>query len=641
MSQSSGAGPTSPAVQPSQTASASSAPRQDASAQAAGYEAEIAAIEDDLLGEIERLRREAAQRERALIAERDAYRAQLQFATDTKAWRASVAYWQARERGLPGALSLGGQLVTYLLRVGYHLGAPYPLRRDLWYRRHTGKSYQRYYRMLGASEAASATPQSSAADPASVRKAVGPDVLYFPAHSWEASDAGQRRLAGQFARAGQRCRWLNPQLATAPAGEVGEAAARLVDADASVRGMARVSIEEVTLPGDGSDITVKPVVRRTALRHALAALTRYCFAQDLREVVCVVQHPGWAPLVEALRHRYGWKVIYDLADDHADGVADQEQSAAPLGVPLQAVLAGSDLIIASAPAQREWLLAQGIAALPPIALVTEQMDAGALGDRVRQLYGRATIIVVTYRNFDKTWLMLKSVLEKTRYPNYEVLLVDNGGEPAFQQYARAMEERFPGVVRCIFNGANLGFAGGNNVGLRAAPDSDYLVLLNDDVIVTAGWLGGLLRYLDDPQVGLVGPVTNSCGNEACIAVDYSDIAQVDDFARRYTQAHDGVSFDIAVLAMYCLAMRQQTVAALGELDERFRTGMFEDDDYAVRARNAGYRIVCAEDVYVHHFGRSSFSKMTEEAHAQLFDANRKLFEQKWGTTWRPHKYREG
>src|SRR6185437_7423645 len=244
-------------------------------------------------------------------------------------------------------------------------------------------------------------------------------------------------------------------------------------------------------------------------------------------------------------------------------------------------------------------------------------------------------------NLEKTRLMLKSVLEKTRYPSYEVLLVDNGGEPAIQQYARAMEERFPGVVRCIFNGENLGFAGGNNVGLRAAPDSDYLVLLNDDVVVTAGWLGGLLRYLDDPQVGLVGPVTNSCGNEACIAVDYSDIAQVDDFARRYTQAHDGVSFDIAVLAMYCLAMRQQTVAALGELDERFRTGMFEDDDYAVRAHNAGYRVVCAEDVYVHHFGRSSFNKMTEEAHAQLFDANRSLFEQKWGTTWRPHKYREG
>ncbi|HKT37528.1 MAG TPA: glycosyltransferase, partial [Ktedonobacterales bacterium] len=199
----------------------------------------------------------------------------------------------------------------------------------------------------------------------------------------------------------------------------------------------------------------------------------------------------------------------------------------------------------------------------------------------------------------------------------------------------------PATVRCIFNAENLGFAGANNVGLRAAQDSEYVVLLNDDVIVTPGWLGALLRYLDDPQIGLVGTVTNAAGNEARVPVDYSATDGIDAFARAYTQAHDGVSFDIQALAMYCLALRQRTVAALGELDERFRVGMFEDDDYAMRARAAGYRVVCAEDVFVHHFGRSSFGKLSEEAHAQLFAANRAVFERKWGVTWQPHKYREG
>ncbi len=299
-----------------------------------------------------------------------------------------------------------------------------------------------------------------------------------------------------------------------------------------------------------------------------------------------------------------------------------------------------DLVIASAPDQREWLGRQG-APEAHVAVVGGAEDEDVLAGAVTSLYGRATIIIVTYRNLDKTRLTVKSVLEKTRYPNYEILLVDNGGEPDIQQYARDMAERFPNVVRCIFNEKNLGFAGGNNVGLRAAPESEYIVLLNDDVIVSPGWLGGLLRYLDDPHIGLVGPVTNSAGNEARIAVDYSDIAEVDAFARRYTFAHDGVNFDIPVLAMYCMAARRRTIDELGELDERFRMGMFEDDDYAVRARNAGYRVVCAEDVYVHHFGRSSFGKMSEEAHDKIFAANRALFERKWGTTWSPHKYREG
>ena len=84
------AGQTNDATGPTSDAAMSSSqpPPQDAERVAPraldpAYEAEIAAIEDDLLAEIARVQREAAERERTLIAERDAYRAQLQFATDT------------------------------------------------------------------------------------------------------------------------------------------------------------------------------------------------------------------------------------------------------------------------------------------------------------------------------------------------------------------------------------------------------------------------------------------------------------------------------------------------------------------------------------------------------------------------------
>lgn len=601
-------------------APADTQPAQALAALERQYEAEIAAIEDDLLGEIERTRQAAAERERALIAERDDARAQLAFATDTKAWRTSLTYWRARERGLPGAFWLAGQLAAYLARVGYHLGVPYPLRRDLWYRRHTGKSYRRYFRMLGAAEA-SARAEAAASplgDPATVRKAVGPDVLYFPTLAWDATPASERRVALSLAETGRRCLWVNPRLAVRSA------------PDAMARPVGDGEIEELTLPGYGGDVATQRVFRRSALRRALAALTSSCYERDLREVVCVVRHHGWAPLVDELRRRYGWKVVYDLTGDaHEDDAL------------IGRMPASGDLALTDAPTQRERLQAQGLrAALIPADGAGEHA-ASALDAALRSLYGHVTIIIVTYRNLDKTRLTLKSVLEKTRYPNYDVLLVDNGGQPDILAYTREMTERFPGVVRSIVNAENLGFAGGNNVGLRAAKDSDIIVLLNDDVLVTPGWLGGLARYLADKRVGMVGPVTNSCGNEARITVDYSDTAEVDAFARRYTREHEGVSFDIPMLAMYCVAMRQEVVTEIGELDERFRLGMFEDDDYAVRVHSAGYRLVCAEDVYAHHFGSSSFGKLSEEQQTSLFEANRALFEQKWKTTWRPHKYREG
>jgi GT2 family glycosyltransferase len=75
------------------------------------------------------------------------------------------------------------------------------------------------------------------------------------------------------------------------------------------------------------------------------------------------------------------------------------------------------------------------------------------------------------------------------------------------------------------------------------------------------------------------------------------------------------------------------------LDEAFSIGMFEDDDYALRIRQAGYRVVCAEDVFVHHYGSSSFKKLPKDQYVALFDRNKAIFERKWGRPWAPHKYR--
>jgi GT2 family glycosyltransferase len=138
---------------------------------------------------------------------------------------------------------------------------------------------------------------------------------------------------------------------------------------------------------------------------------------------------------------------------------------------------------------------------------------------------------------------------------------------------------------------------------------------------------------------MIGPVTNSSGNESRIEVDYPSIAEMETFAERYTSAHFGQTFDIRMLALFCVAMRRSTVEQVGPLDERFGIGMFEDDDYALRVRQLGLRIVCAEDVFVHHWGRASFSRLDDATYRALFEENRRKFEAKWGQAWEPHQAR--
>jgi hypothetical protein len=108
-------------------------------------------------------------------------------------------------------------------------------------------------------------------------------------------------------------------------------------------------------------------------------------------------------------------------------------------------------------------------------------------------------------------------------------------------------------------------------------------------------------------------------------------------AARRAVEHAAVAFDIGVATLFCAAMRRDVFDQVGVLDERFEIGLFEDDDYSERVRAAGYRVVCAEDAFVHHFGEATFGELVPTGrYGELFRANKARFEEKWAVTWQSH-----
>ncbi|MGO4321468.1 glycosyltransferase [Pseudomonas sp. KB_12] len=253
------------------------------------------------------------------------------------------------------------------------------------------------------------------------------------------------------------------------------------------------------------------------------------------------------------------------------------------------------------------------------------------------LYDKVSIVLVTHNNLNLTIQCVNSILRNTTWPNYQLIVVDNGSEDDTGDYLERLRQEVP-TAKVILNPDNRGFAAANNQGLREA-DGDILLLLNNDTVVPDGWLDPLVRHLRDPSIGLVGPVTNAVGNEAKIEVSYTDIQQMQDFSDGYTKAHKGQSFDISMLAMFCVAFRRGILEEVGYLDEAFGIGMFEDDDYSRRVQAAGYRTVCAEDAFIHHYGQASFRKLIASGEYQaLWDKNQAYFESKWGA-WQAHVHR--
>ena len=86
-------------------------------------------------------------------------------------------------------------------------------------------------------------------------------------------------------------------------------------------------------------------------------------------------------------------------------------------------------------------------------------------------------------------------------------------------------------------------------------------------------------------------------------------------------------------------MRRDVYLKVGKLDEAFGRGFFEDDDYCRRIERLGLRVVCAEDVFIHHHLSASFNKLRHQERQDLFEMNKKIYEEKWGE-WIPHSYRK-
>jgi GT2 family glycosyltransferase/glycosyltransferase involved in cell wall biosynthesis len=249
-----------------------------------------------------------------------------------------------------------------------------------------------------------------------------------------------------------------------------------------------------------------------------------------------------------------------------------------------------------------------------------------------------SVIILTHNNWAYTSACLDSVLDLTDYPNLEIIIVDNASTDETRDNLRTFERRDERVT-VVLNDTNVGFAAGNNTGLRLA-HGEFVVLLNNDTVVTRGWVRDLIRPLQlDATAGMAGPLTNAIGNEQKVKPGYGGVGDMHGWSRRFVRERLRHTLEVGNLAFFCVAIRRAVLDEVGLLDEAYGIGFFEDDDYCRRVRQARYKLLVADDVFVHHHLSASFAPRGSEANEALVARNKKLFEERWGP-WRPHRYRD-
>ncbi len=241
-----------------------------------------------------------------------------------------------------------------------------------------------------------------------------------------------------------------------------------------------------------------------------------------------------------------------------------------------------------------------------------------------------SIVVLTWNARAYTERCAASLLVHT-HPRHELIFVDNGSTDGTPQWLQDLARR-ENRVRVILNAENRGFAAGNNQGISAAR-GDHVLLLNNDTVVTPGWLDTLLAALArHPRAGLFGPVTNNISGAqklARVRYDQPTCTGLDRFAASRAVRFAGRTTPLLCAVGFCLLIRRRVIEEIGGLDEGFGQGNYEDTDYCLRAFLADWRALMVEDSFVHHFGSRSFVAGKIDYATQI-ESRFAIFKRKWG-----------
>ncbi len=255
------------------------------------------------------------------------------------------------------------------------------------------------------------------------------------------------------------------------------------------------------------------------------------------------------------------------------------------------------------------------------------VDAPAVGRRIEG-DKLTSIVILTYNGLEHTKRCLASI-KKCTPEEHELIIVDNASTDGTIEFLRGYTEQNASVIA---NKRNRGFAGGMNQGIGMA-HGGVVVLLNNDIVVTEGWLARLHEpFRQFSKCGLVGPMSNFVSGEQLVKdVPYAtgDTEGLHRFAEQWARAHKGQTVPTMRLVGFCLAIHREVIDKIGGFDEQFFPGNYEDDDYCLRAIIAGFEARIARDAFIHHVGHVGFGSDGVDLGTALSD-NRRRFRVKWG-----------
>ena len=241
---------------------------------------------------------------------------------------------------------------------------------------------------------------------------------------------------------------------------------------------------------------------------------------------------------------------------------------------------------------------------------------------------KVAIVILNWNGLDDTLECLCS-LRAIDYPNYEVIIVDNASEDGD---VKVIEAKHGHWIHVIKNKRNLGFAEGNNIGIRYAlkQDADYVLLLNNDTTVSPSFLNKMVDAArSDDEIAILIPTIYDYDVPDTIQSQMRKIGWYGPPGATIRLQNSKRLVDVEIALGTCMLIKRETVERIGLLSSDYFLQV-EDTDYSVRTQRQGFRIVCVPQATIWHKGSASLNKVPAEK-LGYFTRNRFLLRAKYAT----------
>lgn len=230
---------------------------------------------------------------------------------------------------------------------------------------------------------------------------------------------------------------------------------------------------------------------------------------------------------------------------------------------------------------------------------------------------RMDVVVCVHDALDCVERCLTSVAANRDVSVHRIIIVNDGSQTETTEWLRSFAQRHENC-QLIEHQTALGYTRAANAGM-AASDGEALVLLNSDTEVAPNWIEKLFDAFDSfPEVGIVGPMSNAASQQSIpdhrsstsntainpLPEGY-DVARMDQWCEE--QAAEQASVLVPFVHGFCFAIKRKVLASIGMFnDEAFPFGYGEENDFCLRATNAGHLLAVALHTFVFHEKSRSF-----------------------------------